>query len=75
MLHFCTAVQVIGMIGGVVIGGLALSNQVDKEEPDFTGVVLGVGVVAGSSWIPYFAKKEMVKKAISVYNDPESYSY
>lgn len=70
-----TAVQVIGIIGGIAIAGASISAQADKEDPDFTGAFIGVGVVAGSAWIPFFAKQDLVRKAIKVYNHPESHFY
>ena len=67
-----TAVQVIGIIGGIAIAGASISAQADKENPDFTGAFLGVGVVTGSAWIPFFAKQDLVRKAIEEYNRPVS---
>lgn len=63
-----TAVQVIGIIGGIVIGAASVTAQADKEEPNFTGAFVGLGVLAGSAWLPYFAKQDLTEKAIRAYN-------
>ncbi len=65
-----TAVQWIGAIAGIAIAGVTLSNQADKDELDVTGPLVGVGVFAGSVWIPYFEKRNLVQKAIIEYNNP-----
>ncbi len=65
-----TAVQWIGAIAGVAIAGITLSNQADKDELDITGPVIGIGIFAGSVWIPYFEKRNLVQKAINEYNNP-----
>ncbi|MCR9133493.1 MAG: hypothetical protein NXI08_12990 [bacterium] len=66
-----TALQVIGIVGGVALAASTISAQADKEEPDFTGAVLGLGVVGFSSWIPHFAKQNLTEKAIRAYNSKE----
>ncbi len=65
-----TAVQVIGIIGGLAIGTASILSQSDKEVLNPTGIVVGLVVVTGSSWIPHFAKQDMVEKAIQEYNRP-----
>ena len=65
-----TAVQVIGAIAGIAIAGITIANQTDKEDLDVTGPVIGVGIAAGSIWIPYFEKQNLVQKAIDEYNNP-----
>jgi hypothetical protein len=65
-----TAVQWIGAIAGIAIAGITISNQLDKDELDVTGPVIGMGIFAGSVWIPYFEKRNLVQKAINEYNNP-----
>jgi hypothetical protein len=55
-----TAVQWIGAIAELAIAGITLSNQADKDELDITGPVIGMGIFAGSVWIPYFEKRNLV---------------
>lgn len=69
-----TAVQVIGVIAGIGIGALTLTNQADSDELDPTGAIVGLAVIAGSTWIPHFAKKDLTLKAIKAYNHPERYN-
>ena len=66
-----TALQVIGIIGGVALAATSVTSQADKEEPDFTGAIIGVGVIGLSSWIPHFAKQNLTEKAIEAYNQNE----
>ncbi len=66
-----TALQVIGIIGGVALAATSVTSQADKVEPDFTGAIIGVGVIGLSSWIPHFAKQNLTEKAIEAYNQSE----
>ncbi|RNC79847.1 MAG: hypothetical protein ED557_11965 [Balneola sp.] len=66
-----TAVQVLGAIAGVAIAAATFSGEIDKESPDFTGLVIGGVVFTGSIWLPYFAKEDLVDKAIQEYNRVE----
>lgn len=65
-----TAVQSVGAIAGLAIAGITLSNQADKDELDVTGPFIGIGVFAGSIWVPNFEKQNLVQKAIIEYNNP-----
>lgn len=64
-----TVVQVLGVIAGVTIAATSLASQSDSEELSIpAGAFVGVMVVSGSTWIPYFQKKELTRKAIKAYN-------
>jgi hypothetical protein len=69
-----TAVQVIGGIAGIAIGIASVTSQADSEELDPTGAIIGLGVFAGSAWIPYYGKKDLTQQAIREYNNP-SFDY
>lgn len=69
-----TAVQIIGAIAGASIMALSITSQADSEELDPTGAIVGLVVISGSTWLPYFGKKELTQKAIKAYNNPERYN-
>ena len=69
-----TAVQVIGVIGGIAIGAASVASQADSEDFNPSGVIIGGLIASGSSWIPYFAKKDLTQKAIRAYNNPDRYN-
>ncbi|MFV1882969.1 MAG: hypothetical protein ACMZ7B_00555 [Balneola sp.] len=68
-----TAIQVVGIIGGIAITALSITSQADSEEFNPTGPLLGLGVIAGSAWIPYFKKQEFTRNAIRSYNHPDEF--
>lgn len=68
-----TVVQVVGVLAGITIGAASIISQSDKDELDPTGAIVGLTIVSGSSWIPYYVKKDLTQKAIKSYNNPRRY--
>ncbi|KAB2877732.1 hypothetical protein F9K33_15680 [bacterium] len=51
----------VGLIGSAFIG-------VDKDHPPSVGLMVGGGIVANLSWVPYFMQNGKIENAIEVYN-------
>lgn len=66
-----TVVQVIGALAGIGLTASAFANLEPDETPNVGAMVGGISVFAGSIWIPYFAKADLLDKAIKSYNYPE----
>lgn len=68
-----TAIQVVGILGGIAITALSITSQKGSDEFNPTGPVIGLALVTGSAWIPYFQKKTFTRNAIQSYNHPEDF--
>ncbi len=68
-----TTLQVLGAVAGVAIVAATLAPQLDKEEPNFIGPVIGIAVFTGGIWLPEFKKRELTRNAIDAYNNPWFY--
>lgn len=63
-----TAIQIIGILGGIGLTAANINAQLDKENPNFSGTFIGLIMITGSAWIPYYSKKNLTQQAIEVYN-------
>ena len=68
-----TTLQVLGAVAGVAIVATTLAPQLDKDELNLVGPVIGIAVFAGGIWLPEFKKRELTLSAIDAYNNPWFY--
>ncbi len=69
-----TTIQVLGALTGVAIVAATLAPQLDKDELNLVGPVIGIAVFTGGIWLPEFKKRELTRNAIDAYNNPMFYN-